>query len=175
MRPHCIASGCQAPYLAKGYCKQHYMRLYRTGSTEVRSIESIPSAHKDLKALVLFFRSRLAEAREIYGFAVGLAVRMRWRHHISQLVRQLAEAEHNLAHTPERAARVKHAGRVAAKLGARNPRWSGVPTETIMALHRAGQSYTQIAAAVGMSWKAVAWRVRTAKERENAGQFAAGS
>jgi hypothetical protein len=45
MKP-CTVNGCEAKHLAKGMCRKHYLRMYKTGTFDVKVLRGAPAAER---------------------------------------------------------------------------------------------------------------------------------
>ena len=86
MKGKCSQSGCSAQVHAKGLCKTHYGRKWRghppDGNGRRRSECPV---HDTVEERRVSAERGLAEARTVYGVAVGLEARTKWRGRIREL------------------------------------------------------------------------------------------
>ena len=87
----CSIFGCSKTAHAKGYCRAHYGRLWRTGTPfgGMRDGRPIEEENRDLGNLEF----ALKEAQKIYPLVVGLSSRIFWKHRIAQLQDTLAQGK----------------------------------------------------------------------------------
>lgn len=83
----CVVEGCDRPQHSKGYCNRHYLRLWRTGTTEKlkQSRQSLAETAYRLRRL----KQDLDRAQECYETVVGLANRIRWRKEVDDIKREI--------------------------------------------------------------------------------------
>ena len=91
-RGPCTAPGCGERAWARGYCRKHYNRLYRTGQLELARDDRALQARRAgaLASEVRHAEQELARARADYAVAVGVAALVRFAVRIREIEQQIA-------------------------------------------------------------------------------------
>jgi len=83
----CVMGGCDNPKYARGFCKKHYLRLWRRGdfgsSSKIKRVKEWESPS--------ILKRALKRAKEMFSVSRDLEKRVYWRREIVALREELKE------------------------------------------------------------------------------------